>query len=601
MTFTPFRNKIRHVANRGSPFAVLGLVLLLSSAFTATPVVASPADAMWSSVHIPTEGTTGKWVLAKGADIRRLTMAGDGTLYCHANPVGTSHTLFKSTDGGYNWSYTGGVEANIIDIATAPDNADVVYYATSSNIHKSTDAGNSFTLLAQNPGGAGSNNIEITSIDVTSSDSGNIIAVGTRDTDNSQYGGIYTLDESESLTWIDSNLGNYDVYAVAFSPSLATDRQLVAIVTNEADTTVTTKIGTAGWGETIGNATITGLVPVSAAIAFPGDYDSEATSGHYVHFVAVDTVNENGDVYQINGNAAPVNSAVTDLDIGSAYGLSSVDIAALSITGNTADANLMAGTAGNTQIYLSTDGGNNWIRSTKTPTGQSKTCVLMAPDFINSGKAYAATNGSESAFSITQDGGITWNQIGLIDTGISDIIELAPSPSYSIDNTLFMLTFGSEHSLWRSLNSGTRWERIYSSALPNVDWIDLIELSPQYNSSGAVFIAGGSSGNPAIWKSTDNGQSFDQPKLSPFPIDVWAVANDNTLFVGSFDDINHRGLVYCTTDSGSSYSTPAVAGSQSLSSIALSPNYDEDGAILVGKPNRYPAPQVASLSQLTPL
>jgi hypothetical protein len=173
-----------------------------------------------------------------------------------------------------------------------------------------------------------------------------------------------------------------------------------------------------------------------------------------------------------------------------------------------------------------------------------------------------------------------WNQISLIDTDVTDIIDLAPSPRYSQDYTLFMLTFGGEHSLWRSLNGGVSWERVYTSALPDVDQIDRVELPPQYGgNSRVVFIAGSSNGNPAIWKSTDNGQSFTR-QIAPSPIDTWAVVDDTTLFIGSYDGSN--GLVYRTTTSGSTYPEGIVAGNQSLNSIVLSPNYNEDKTILVG-------------------
>ncbi|GAI22642.1 unnamed protein product, partial [marine sediment metagenome] len=269
---------------------------------------------------------------------------------------------------------------------------------------------------------------------------------------------------------------------------------------------------------------------------------------------------------------------------GAAYNLDNIDVTALAVTGDAASANMLAGATGSGQIYLSTDGGSNWVSSAKPPTGGSKTYGLMAPDFSSRGEAYAATSGIESAFSYTADGGVTWNQIGLIDTGIQTILDLAVSPNYSQDNTLFMLTWSGEYSLWRSLNSGTRWERVFTSALANVDSINLVELSPRYgNNSQVVFLAGISNGNPAIWKSTDNGQSFGPPQFTddpttgaPFNIKIWAVVNDNTLFVGSYDAINNQGLVYRTTDSGLTYSTGAVVGSQPLNSIAPSPDYDQD-------------------------
>ena len=435
----------------------LGLFLLLSllgSSVTVNPVSASPDEVKWSRVNIPTEGTAGNWVLAKGADVQQLTMAIDGALYCYANPTGVNFTLFKSTDNGYSWSHVGKVTDSIVDIATAPDDADIVYYATSSIVYRYTDAGDTFRTVAINPGGAGSSNVEITSIDVAPQDGGHIVAIGTRDTDNAQYGGIYLFDESESLALINSNLGNYDVYALAFSPDFVNGRQLVAVVTDETDTVVTAKTGNDGWGETVGNATIGGIVPVSATIAFPSDYSSVGTGEQHVQFVAISTGSEDGDVYKIKGNTAPASSTLTDLNIGSSYGLNGVDVNDLAVNGDADIASLMAGAAGDTQVYFSSDGGQNWKRSLKPPTGGSVTSVLMPPDFRSTGGAYAATSGVESAFSISRDIGITWNQIGLIDTFIDNIVDLAISPVYSQDNTLFMLTFGGKHSLWRSMDGG---------------------------------------------------------------------------------------------------------------------------------------------------
>ena len=563
------------------PLALIFLLSLLGSTIP-TPTTATQEVSEWFTVNTPTDGKSGDWVLADGSDIQHLVMAIDGTIYAGANPSGTSYTLFKSTDDGFSWEYTGKVKDDIVDIATSPDDADTIYYATLSNIYKSTDAGDSFTPLTANPGGAGSDNIEITAIDVFPLDNKHIIAIGTRDTDSLEYGGVYILDENQPFTsWIDTDLDGYDVYAIAFSPNFAGDQQIVAVATDETDTLVTTTAEGDGWHQTVGDAVISGITPASAAIAFPSNYDSDVTAGDYVQFVAVNTGGNNGDIYLIEGVEAPDLSVATDLDIGADYGQSNVDVTSLAVSGKGTTAHLLAGAANSTQVYYSTDGGTSWEASSKPPTGESGTYVLMAADFAQSGRAYAATSGNSSAFSYTTDNSDTWNQIGLIDTDISNIIELAVSPNYSEDNTLFMLTWGGEHSLWRSSNEGERWERIYSSTLADVDSIDLIALPPEYDSD-IVYLAGSSDGSPAIWKSTDNGQEFTHRSV-PFTIDTWVVTSDKTLFIGSYDGSN--GLVYRTTNSGLSYYTGAVAGSQSLNSITLSPDYDSDETILAGNTN----------------
>jgi len=112
------------------PYIALGLVLLLGLFFTfGSSATATLSDeGSWSAVSIPTEGAAGNWVLANGSDIQHLTMAIDGTLYAYGK--GLSYTLLKSTDEGCSWSYSGAVQDIIVDIATAPDNANIIYYAT---------------------------------------------------------------------------------------------------------------------------------------------------------------------------------------------------------------------------------------------------------------------------------------------------------------------------------------------------------------------------------------------------------------------------------------------------------------------------------------
>ena len=493
------------MAQINSVVVLLLLVSLFFPIFTEPAAASSDDEVRWARVNLPAEGKAGNWVLADGSDARHLAVAVDGTIYAYGE--GLTYTLYQSKDSGYSWSYIGNVQDSIVAIAASPVAAGTIYYATASDVYRSTDGGKNFESLPSNPGGAGSNNLEITAIDITRLNH-NLIAVATRDTDTAQFGGVYILDEGKVIPgWTDSNLGSYDAYAVAFSPNFAADRQLVAVVTDETDTMVTTKSGDSGWGAATGNARLdkdnSGVptpvaVTTSAAIAFPGNYD--ATSTDYVQFIAIDTGSgNNGDVYKINAVEAPANSVATDLNIGAAYGLNNIDITGLSVTGATADASLLAGAADSAQTYFSRDGGSTWTKSSKEPTGGSKTYVLLTSEFSSSGIAFTATSGSGSAFSISRDSGTTWNQVSLIDTEISNIIDLAPSPDYKQDNTLFMLTFDSEYSLWRSLNDGAIWERIFASSLTNVDSIDLIELSPQYDGgSQVVYIAGSSSGNPTI-------------------------------------------------------------------------------------------------------
>ena len=547
---------------------VIALGLLLVGLLGLTlPASAEPDILEWSEVNIPTDGKPGGWQLALGSDIQHLSLATDGTLY--ADKVkDSSHHLMKSTDEGLTWEETVYEGGAIAAITCSRLDADVIYLTDGSLVYKSDDGGQEFDTVG---GGALltlDSNESIVCLDVGYNNSDNpLVIIGTADTDGGEFGHIYSLAEAEfGATWTDLEAGNYDVYSIAASPDFKDNPQIIALATDEIHSYIINNYGFVGdWSHRIelleDNAT--SLVATAASrLCFRPDFDQ-----FYEILVGIAAAGS-GDVYRVNQ--------------GEAYDLGlSADIISLDLAGEVGQGWLLAGgTEG--QAWYSTDDGESWNPSQKAPSGDGLTYVVMALDFTDSGIAYAATDGTESAFSISRDGIVTWNQTSLIDTKISDIVDLAPSPSYSQDNTLFMLTHrtGGEDSLWRSLNGGADWERVYNSALPYVQSIDRLELAPQYDDdSQVVFITGTSGGNPAIWRSTDNGQSFTC-RTAPLPIDAWAVVNTTTLFIGSYDGSN--GLVYRTTDSGLTYSEGVVTGSQSLNSIVLSPDFDEDETILVG-------------------
>jgi len=557
----------------------VGLFWLLSLLALVLPstATADPDPVKWSRVNIPTEGRLGNWMLADGSDVQHLTMAADGTLYCYArakiNGIDTE-MLFKSIDDGQSWQETDYEGNAVTDIACSNLDADTIYVTDGSHVYKSKDADDSFSELASASLPAFDTNESITCIYVGYKADKPHVFIGTADTDASDFGSVYYLPEAGfGAKWTDLEIGNYDVYSIACSPQFADDSQIIAVVTDESHTYMVNNYGDIGeWTdkvELLEDNTTSFAITAASELCFPDDFDQE-----YELCVGV-VSSAGGDVYRA--------------DTDNAYDLGvDASIISLDLVGNIGDTQLLAGENGAAEVWYSPDGGNSWQTSDKAPSGDSLTYVVMAPDFTSQGRAYVGTSGSESAFSITKDSNTTWNQTGLIDTTISTIKDLAISPSYEQDNTLFMLTncIGGDYSLWQSLSSGDRWERILTSTLANASHLKFVALSPRYgNESQVVFIAGTSGASSAIWKSTDSGQDFSSRRVAPASIDVWAVADDNTLFTGSYNGSN--GLVYLTTDGGFSYSDGTTVGDQSLNSIVLSPNYEQDETILVGNTNSW--------------
>lgn len=550
----------------------IGMCLIISS-FSGHVSYAATDEVKWSLLSLPADGESGKWQLASGADPRCLTMTADGTLYCYATPASTTDTLFRSTDGGLSWYSIGRVKDTIIDIAVVPQDATTLYYATVSSVYRSTNGGNNFVALPPNPGGAGIGNVEITSIAVVRQSDGNLLAVSTRDTIGGQYGGVYLFNKSSpSDGWLNTNIGSYDVYNVAFSPNYTSDKALIAIVSNETDTIIRSKLANNGWGQIIGDAYLSGLTPVSATIAFPTDY--QVTSGF---FFALNTGVNRGDVYRFTPAFAPFPSTVTPLGIEN-DGLSrGIDISSLAIAGNMANTTLIAGCARQSGIYVSRDGGVHWTQSQKPPAGQSETNVVMAPDFAGQQKVYAVTCGMESAFSVSPDGGLTWHQVSLIDSKITSLVDFTFIPAEP-EAALFLITHNGTNlkfSLWRSQDGGHHWQRIFTSNPPTIDAFTLVRGTDD----GGLFLAGQSYGIPVIWSSTNRGQTFLM-RPAPCAIDTWTFLDANTFFIGGYN--GSTSLVYSTGNGGISYSQPVEIGARSLTSIRLSPDYLNDRTILAG-------------------
>ena len=560
--------------------SILCLVFVGAAAPLWLPHPVEAGDLKWSPVAIPAEGPAGKWALAAGSDIACLTQAPDGSLYCAANPTSTTYRLFKSTDRGLSWAVAGKVEDAIVDIAVSPGDPSTLCYATLSAVFICHDASRTFNLLARSPGGAGAGGIEITSIALTLVDGRALIVAGTRDTDLAQFGGIYTWTENLSMVWTDTGLTGCDVYEVAFSPDYSNDSRITCVATNETDTLVTTCSRGEGWGSSIGNARLSGVTPVSAQIAYPGDYRASSGSGRNYQYLGLNTGSGSGDVYRLTPRAAPSSSQLTDLNAGAPDGLAGLDIRGLAVFGS--PGLILAGAAGSTTVYFSSDGGNTWIASLKPPTGTGNTQVLFDKAFAESALLYVATTGPESAFSVSRDWGQTWDQISLIDTRLTDIRDLALSRDFAKDGRLFLLTSDVKNSLWRSSDGGVHWERIFSSSLPGVDNLSLVKSGLSHE----LYLAGVGTGRACLWFSKDDGRNFRRVTTfipdsnSQLAIDAWEMTPDGLMIAAGFD--GSHGILCSLNKTALRFENTLEVGSQQINSLAFSPDFLQDAGILAG-------------------
>ena len=557
---------------------VLTVIFVSSVPLLVPPVTgfAGTAPLVWSPVNIPQEGSAGNWQLAAGSDIKRVAVAKDGTLFATVNTTATNSTIFKSLDNGITWNSVGNVSSLVTGLAISGGDPSRVYYAADNRVFRSTDGGVTFTTINGSPGGSGAENIVISCLTVTRVNNDYIIAVGTTDSDAGQFGGVYTINESNIMAgWVDTSLESIDVLSVAFSPRYEVDRQMIAAGSVENGTVISFRRGNEPWSKSYGNATINSIVSGDCVLSLPGDYDRD-------FFLGIDSGNGTGDAYRIIRSTSPNASIAIDLNVGASIGLTGLDISGLAVGGTAGGYILIAGAAQNARVFHSEDSGQTWAGSVKSPTGEGHAVVAMTSDFTNSRRAYAGSTGAGSAFCVTDDGGGTWNGISLIDTKIEALIDLAISPAYNRDGTMFLLTWGGEQSLWRSKNSGNSWERVYTCSLGNAASIIHVAACSQNRFQPLSVVLTGETLGATVWKSSDGGQTFTG-RPAGFNIDAMAVAGPDEYFFAAYNGSN--GLVYRTTDGGISYSAPAIVGAQPINRLTLSPGFSQDRNVLAGNTN----------------
>ena len=578
----------------------LGLVLILllvPFALLPAQAQAEPEADAWARYPIPQKGEEGGWVLTGGGTgVTAICVAYDGTIYAATEEIDGSpldgYNLFKSTDDGYTWTPlweiptsdkpASATAASKIIALLLPrwEETDILYLATQYNVYKSTDGGENFTSVAGKPGGAGTDGLEITALDVTSYHNNHWVLVGSRDADADDYGGVYFYDESEIFTsWADLRVGNapagtrYDVLDVAFSPNFADDMQVVALVTDENDTIVTTKFGNSGWGAAIGDATLPGVVAISGCLAFPADYDSSDIEDKYIQYIGL-SAGEASAVYMVIGYETPDSSEVLPMFIPD----STKAIHSIAIAGEAYDATIVAGLINGNVL---SNGRASYTPPSVTATA-SDTCVALGGFYSSGYVVYAGTSGVNGGFARSVDSGDTFAQTAFICDDLQTITDLAVSPNYANDGTMYMITEGNSGNsiLWRTTNSGTTWDAVLTEGqVITLPKFDKVAISPLFASDTTVFICE-SGAQPNIWKSTDNGFHF-----SPLPakcgttgtINSWAIVNNEEILVG-----DSLGNFYKTTDDRLIWSSAAATGLSSFSSMALSPDYEDDNTILAG-------------------
>ena len=565
------------MAKKKSLVTCLGLILLLFPCLFPLAgtelALARPDKLKWSIVDTPSEEGN---VVVSPSEINTIVVGSDDeTFYAIDIPNGT---VYKSTDSGVTWEddltdalTEEGATLPAWDIAVVPDDRELVAVVTNNRtaVYVSEDGGKEW--VNTNLPDLGALLISDVAISPEYGDDRDI-AIGTRNPDGSTNGDIWVIRRLGFPGWEAQGL-DMDVTSVRFSPNYDRDKTILAIASDDDKSYVCTGIRNTDENSTDWEVTEPSKVEISEVsgdspgeneiivsdLVLPRDYLGDYAERRVV-YAAYSSSTAADDVYRIE------DTRVFRLDVD--YGRK-VSLASIAYHGTCSGGKLLAGEVlgeedtASALIHLCSNPEErfpDWEEPTEPPTGGAVSGRANAQVAWSSGGkvAYCGTSSNnvtsaadwkeatkwngqpydESSFSLSKDGGDTWNQLSLIDTAMGKLCDFALSAD---TETLYLASVGSGFdSLWRSESEtvetlGEIWQRVwcFDSETDNI----ILRPTPEDSPKEAIVFAVRESDYARY--SLDKGETWKSVWDCPYITDL-AVVNDELLYVLDDNLVNKR-------------------------------------------------------------
>lgn len=641
--------KTKHIATFGL-LAATAIIASMMPVISPEPVRADPGTLKWTRINTP-GATLDKNDIVSPSEVNCIAIGSDGKTFYAVDIVNSDNTtggkaLYKSTDSGISWSdkiskhlyqaMTPAEQGNfrVWNVAIAPDNINFVAVVTNNsisnlprNVWVSTNGG----IKWEDTNCPAASNIS--TIDISTNYGNHDIAIGTRT--GAGDGTIWMLKAPDYSTWTAQDFTG-DIMALKFSPSYNSDATIATVYSDAAGTYLNAGLhdldaNTTDWTTVYGGSPpeittgAAGTSPkanqiITADLELPSDFSGQAMSLRRC-YISIDDAGATGTagIYRFDDTAGYwLMPATTTKRISSIayYGTyTSGKLLAGEVLGNPCSATVMtwftdspttcpipcwyptikpptgaAGTDnctgsgyGNAQIAWSPDGSIAYVGTA------SSTALVAGADWPN--PYLSGEDLDESAFSLSHNNGETWNQLALIDTRISQLVDIAPAPDCS---TVYLASVSDNlccsgfDSIWRSQSSpiGLVWERVLcqptterACATGQTDTA-ILRLAGDKADGQIVFWA--ATGTQKIMWSPDFGDYW--LNISPrFNVQDMAAEDSKTLYI-----LNATGQVQKFTYSGTGWVSHATmpTGLDTGYSIAtaytgMTPDNDK-GHIIVG-------------------
>jgi len=561
----------------------------------------------WSVVDTPADGFNGMVIRTCGIDALAIGPDNRTFYAVSTDNSSPNIGLFKSIDAGYTWLPNMGTNlANagalfpVWDIAVAPDDEKFIIAVTDGSVapaggprmaYYSNDGGSNWynTGLTLNP------NEYISCLDIArydSSDQLRDIAIGTRSTTPPGQGRLLTRPYGTTFSgaWLAQDPGTWTaVTSVRFSPGYNPDQTMSVVSFTAAgadlhlgkhDTIVNTTQwdGTAGYaGYPVMLGAYTAASIIRTGIELPSDYIGTDLSLRGC-FVNVFDTSVASAVFYIS--PTPTRFTITP----PIQPVAGQRISSISYTGTNATGILLAGeaTASSARALANVWQSSNpqatcagcvtWLKSDTLKsatggggTGRANALLKWNSDgstaFCGTSSENSTAGGTgllpgqwpfsrlfkspsdESAFQYSKDYGFAWNQIGIINTvlnQLSDVaaVEIQEGSNVAGHNTLYLASLNTSgvvpdiDSIWRSTSDplGRYWERIFT--LPSSNNGTILRLAPPDPESSAIsqVVVFADLGTENITYSANTGDIW-MNVLAATPVKDVSLRNDSTMYI----------------------------------------------------------------------
>lgn len=463
-----------------------------------------------------TWNTTGlNWAVTQSRVIRKLQMDPNNSSIIFA---ATSNGLYKTINAGTTWTqvFTGSAQ----DVEIHPGNSNIVYTCT-DQFYKSTNGGNSFTIVTSGlPGASAINRFKI----AVSPDEPNwVYVLGGKQTDHT-FEGIYRSTDSGTTFTVGTNTPNMFGYDTNGNDDSGQSWYDMAIAVNPANADEVYIGGVNVWKSTNGGTSFTIITQwtfpntigyVHADIhdlAFFGSriysgsdggvYKSENFGDDWTNLSVGITIMQ---FYDIGGT--PQNGSLliggaqdngTNRYNGSPTWTHVIGADGMNCAIDPTNQNIMYGAIQNGSIRRSTNGGSSFSIIVEPDDFPGEAGNWVTPYSLDPNNPATIYVGYKEIYKSTNSGS-TWTMLGAIgSTTTTSNLEIAPSNSSYIYIT-------KSASIYKTTNGGTSWTNI-SAGLPNL-FITDIAIDPADPNRLWVTLSGYTAGSK-IFQSTNGGSTW---------------------------------------------------------------------------------------------